>query len=391
MKNLVLAFLLIISYYSYSQETNIDLSAIKSECEIDILNLNSEFEQLLKSINELTLKGDSTSLKTALDIVNNTFKSKVGEYKIIKESCLSKITKKVNDELGLIRTNIFNLEKRIEEKLIQLNDCNLRNNNEVANSLLRELKELFKNLEEKQTLIINQQAVIKKIKEDSVVITKLYSNLLIDTINLNKQIFTLKKDLEKKDAIIEVYKEKKSLFDVGLAFGPNFDSKGDYVYLVNEDSTIQENQVGIGANGMVSAVVSFEFKLAFLEKASQRAFKWSESTKENRFLPGTCKMLINIPLTETLFQDKENAIGLFNQKMALGLGAGIDLLKLANGKQSLSLFYIVNFSPVQRLDVDYYANYKFLEGYPNKIDLNNYVTYNELNITHFIGLYLSLF
>jgi len=391
MKKITVLILFIASLAVHGQEAKIDISNEKSECEKQLLKLDSEIDLLLKSIITLTEKGDSTSLKTALDIVNNTIRSKVSEYKLIQQTCLSNISLKVNSDLELISSNITNFEQKVKDKNAQLEDCNKKNNNEVANSLLKELKDLFKNSEEKQILIDKQNTKIDKLKTDSINIWKQFAHIQSDTVVLNKQIVDYKKELKNRDDMIEVYKDQKSLFSIGLAFGPNFDSKGDYTYLVSQDSTIQEKQVGIGANGMVSAVVSFEFKIPFMEKTSQKIFKWTESSKENRPFPGSYKFLLNVPLTETLLQDKENAIGIFNKKVALGLGFGIDVLKLANGKQSLSIFYIANFSPIKKLDVDYYSDYKFKEGYPNKIDLNNYVTYNEFNLTHFVGIYLSLF
>ncbi len=391
MKKTVLFLICILPILSMAQTARIDLSNQNSSCQSELIKLDVELENLLNTINELTVKGDSVNMKRALDIVNNSFKSKIKEYKKLQDECLKGITSKVNLDLEVINNIISDLEKRVEEKNSQLADCNLKNNNEVANSLLKELKVLFKNVEQKQILIDKQIAEIKRLKEDSVIVMKSYGEIKNDTIVLNKQIFSLKKDIEKKDAVIDVFKDKSSLFSIGLAFGPNFDNKGDYIYLVNGDSTIQEKQVGQGANGMVSAVVSFQFELPFMVKASQKAFKWNETSKKNIVLPGSYKFLLNVPLTETLFQDKENAIGIFNKKMALGFGFGIDILRLANGKQSLSAFYIVNFSPVTRLDTEYYSDYNFTEGYPNKIDLNNYVTYNEVNTTHFVGLYLSLF
>lgn len=380
MKIFLLLTLLLITN-TYSQVNNIDISQQKNDCKNKLSESLNGIKAVLDNYNAILTTGDTAR---AINILNTSIGDKINPISEITDICLQSISASIDFQFESIKTQYESISQTLAE-------CNKRNNNEVANVLLSRLKELFDKLEQKERDLNNRDIRIEKLSKDSLALSNNIKNLTETARVKSLVIDSLKKEIEKKDIAIEIYREQKSLFNIGLAFGVNIDSKGDYNYLVNPDSTIQEKQVGVGGNGMVSAVASFEFLLPFIQSFSKNLFGWNDETKNNRPLPGYFKILLNIPLTETLYQDKENAIGLFNKKIALGIGVGLDLLRLGNGNQSLSIFYIINFSSVRKLQTEYYKDYKFSEGYPNKINLDNYVTITEPNTTHFIGLYLALF
>ncbi len=402
MKKLILLFVLIqLGFNIYSQSENkfnIDLKT--QNCLEDFESFKSSMVEILELIPNYYKIQNPDSAEYVKDF-NFKIKSATEELDKLQEihdNCLSLYNGQIKKQLDEIQKMYDELleNKNYFEKTLQ--DYNKQQSDIVAGVLLDKLSELFSRLEKKQTEIEglknnidSLKNVVLKEKRDSIKFLK--SN----NLSLDKKIKDFDIKLQLANAELKGYKEKQSFFNVGLAFGVNFDNKGEYNYYVKPDSTLYEKNVGKGGNGMVSAIASFEFDInqvldSLFNRKKSDAEKLAELEK-NKFLPGTFKLLLNIPLTETLLQDKENAIGLFNKKMALGFGLGIDLLKSKNRKQSLTLFYIVNVSSVKKVDINYYTDfdYKFTEGYPNKIDVSNYETFNEPNITHFIGLYLSMF
>jgi hypothetical protein len=71
MKKVIVILICIIPIQSIAQTADVDLSNQISYCESEFDRLDSEIDNLLSNIIELTSKGDSDNMKIALDIVNN--------------------------------------------------------------------------------------------------------------------------------------------------------------------------------------------------------------------------------------------------------------------------------------------------------------------------------
>lgn len=144
-----------------------------------------------------------------------------------------------------------------------------------------------------------------------------------DTTNLGKEILDLKE--ENKELKTELTRFKHGVF-FGLGFGFNYFVNSPPKYYVTSDSSIGE----FGSENGLSFILS-----GFM------AYKVNEKHS----------LIFNIPLSDVTNRE-EFKIGLFNQKMAGGLGYGRNL-------GNVSLIFIMNVSPYNVLEKELLKDEKF--------------------------------
>jgi hypothetical protein len=141
---------------------------------------------------------------------------------------------------------------------------------------------------------------------------------------LEKRILEL--ETEKQAATTSVFQD----IQVGLSFGFNYFLNGEQSYYLKQDSTIGAFGNKQGVSGMLSALLGYRI----LEKHS---------------------VFLNVPLGD-ISPNPNQAIGVFNKKVAGGLGYGFNY-------KDLSLIAVINIFPYRKPALELLENYK-LEGEP---------------------------
>lgn len=148
----------------------------------------------------------------------------------------------------------------------------------------------------------------------------------------------------------------------GISIGFNYFWNNQKNYVVGFDSTIHEFGAGKGLSGIVSGVLSIRM-----------------TEKNNHHI------LVNIPLGD-FTSDANQAIGLFNKRMAVGLGYSYAGFK---NTPELSLSAIFNISPYKRIDYNLLSGIKFSEPYLTNLDPQRYGVTSEVSYSISLGIVYS--
>jgi hypothetical protein len=168
-------------------------------------------------------------------------------------------------------------------------------------------------------------------------------DLMRDTMLLAEQLRrtqlqTVEMHLKNEELRKRLRKYEQGAF-AGLSFGFNFFFNQAPQYYVKQDSTLGVYGNRRGMSFIISGVLGYKIN----EKHS---------------------ILFNVPLQD-FTADSQNAIGLFNKRMAGGLGYGMNL-------QQLTFMAIINISPYERLETDLLEGHKFQEQeVMSRLDLSN--------------------
>ena len=170
-----------------------------------------------------------------------------------------------------------------------------------------------------------------------------------DTTDLNKEINLLKK--ENTELGNELSQYKNGIF-FGIGFGFNYFTSSPPKYYIKNDSTIGEYGNENGLSFILSGFMAYKIK----EKHS---------------------LIFNVTLGDVTNR-VECKIGLFNQKMAGGIGYGRNL-------GNVSLIFIMNISPYESIEKELLSEEKFdMEKY-TKIDPRDYPSTTRYSPSFTIG------
>ncbi|MCB9261357.1 MAG: hypothetical protein H6607_03120 [Flavobacteriales bacterium] len=171
--------------------------------------------------------------------------------------------------------------------------------------------------------IVQTRQVQSKLETENEILTIKVEHLSYDTAQLKQTIRDL--TTEKNELENQVNRFKNGIF-LGLGFGFNYFFNNPQSYYVKPDSTL--GTYG-RTNGMSFILSGF------------MAYKISEKNS----------LIFNVPLGDVTNRD-EFKIGLFNQKMAGGIGFGRNL-------GNVSLIGIINISPYEQVEYELIKNEKF--------------------------------
>lgn len=169
----------------------------------------------------------------------------------------------------------------------------------------------------------------------------------VSVYNYEKE--SLNNKLEEANDKIEQYEKKlkkyNTAFKFGISVGFNFYTNNELDYTVKSDSTLRESGNSNGISIVLSAVSAFRLK-------------------------NGNHIIFNLPLSDFV-ANPEKSIGLFNKRIAGGLGYGFNLAK---DKNSLASFVVIlNVSPYNDLNYNDLKNRKFedLKEF-DRLDPKNY-------------------
>lgn len=141
----------------------------------------------------------------------------------------------------------------------------------------------------------------------------------IEILEARIQLLEKQVDDDKEQSLLEN-------MQLGLSFGFNYFFNGEEHYYVKQDSTIGSYGKKQGVSGMLSALVGYK-------------------------LNSKHSVLLNVPLGD-LSSSPNQAIGVFNKKVAGGLGYGYNV-------SDLSFILVVNIFPYDKLALEIVQDKKF--------------------------------
>jgi len=198
---------------------------------------------------------------------------------------------------------------------------------------------------------LHQQSSIQvlELKMQQLELNRQIELLQRDTVDLNKEIQSLQTENMELDN--ELKKYKNGVF-FGIGFGFNYFTSSPPKYYVKNDSTIGEYGNENGLSFILSGFMAYKIK----EKHS---------------------LIFNVPLGDVTNRE-EFKIGLFNQKMAGGIGYGRNL-------GNVSLIFIMNISPYESIEKELLLEEKFdMEKY-TKINPSDYPSTTRYSPSFTVG------
>jgi hypothetical protein len=187
--------------------------------------------------------------------------------------------------------------------------------------------------------------------------------LFVEEQSAEEQMIDVISDLEER--IIELEEGKSGESDdflnslqFGLSFGFNYFTNAAQNYYVKEDSTIGVFGKSNGLSGMLSALLGYKIS----EKHS---------------------LLINIPLGD-ISGNPNQAIGVFNKRIAGGLGYGYNIDKL-------SVIAVINLYPYEEVALDVVKDKKFEQEPLTILDISNAPKQSSVSPSITVGICYNLF
>jgi hypothetical protein len=210
-------------------------------------------------------------------------------------------------------------------------------------------QDIIDSLPQENALAITPTNQVIELKMEQLELTRKIELLQRDTLDLRNEIAVLKAD--NLDLGIELDRFKNGVF-FGVGFGFNYFTGSPPKYYVRKDSTIGEYGNQNGLSFILSGFMAYKIR----EKHS---------------------LIFNVPLGDVTNRE-EFKIGLFNQKMAGGIGYGRNL-------GNVSLIFIINISPYESIEKELLIDEKFdIEKY-TKINPQDYPSVTRYSPSFTIG------
>lgn len=256
------------------------------------------------------------------------------------------------------------------------------------NAELRSLKQTVKDLEDKlvaakignetEALKVvegilakrnEQQVKIDELKIENTDFKKVQESLVNENTKLKVDLATTqqlnKEYTDKLQLSTSEINKYKSAVKIGLSIGFNSYWNNQKDYIVQKDSTVKEIGNGNGASGIISGVVSIRL-----------------SKPDN---PIQHNVVINIPLGD-FTNNSDRAIGLFNNRIAVGLGYSVAPFE---DVPYLSFTGIFNMSPYERLDYETLRSEKVIQPKYTKLKPEDFGATTDISYSFTIGVVYS--
>ncbi len=203
----------------------------------------------------------------------------------------------------------------------------------------------------------NREGEIIGLKIENQNLRKQNYYLRMDTIRWSDRCRKAKENEVKSKIQTKAFEKRLKLYEHGtywgLSLGFNYFFNNPPNYYIKPDSTIGTIGTPKGVSFLVSAIIGYKFN----EKHS---------------------FIFNVPLGD-FTRNSQNAIGLFNQKLAGGLGYGYHI-------SGVSIIAIINVSPYEKLAPELLDGKKIEGNVYSKIDLKDYPTSTAYSPSFTLGM-----
>lgn len=308
-----------------------------------ILQADSIFAQINNDSLQKLLKGTEAQIK---------YYSKNQKY--FTSSALASITTHLET---LKSINLYHDKDRAYFKKVRVLDSCFTLLKAKANLLLLDTAETEKIICQVEKAYKRREAEIINLKIENHNLRKQNYYLRMDTIRWGEKCRKAKENETRSKNQTKILEKKLRLYEHGtywgLSLGFNYFLNNPPNYYIKPDSTIGTIGSPKGLSFLVSAIVGYKFN----EKHS---------------------FIFNVPLGD-FTRNSQNAIGLFNQKLAGGLGYGYHI-------SGVAIIAILNISPYEKLAPELLDGKKIEGDIYSKIDLNSYPTSTAYSPSFTIGM-----
>lgn len=257
-----------------------------------------------------------------------------------------------------LESDIVDLNSKIQKQESTLND--LENKLKAAKAYrTSEIQEVINDIiesnDEKTTRIAELENENAKLSTDYEAILEIKSELGRNEEKVKNLELENKRLTEKMNVF-------SSAVRAGLSIGFNYFWNNQRDFIVGIDSTATELGDGKGMSGIISGVV---------------AVRLTQNNKNH--------LIINIPLGD-FTSSADQAVGLFNNRAAVGLGYAISPFE---NTPHLAFTGIFNISPYQKIDSKLIEDFKFNDPYFSKLDPARYGATQEVSYSITFGIIYS--
>lgn len=320
----------------------------KLEPSTSFINQINKINSSVSKIQEL-IKNEK--LQEAEKIINNLPKE-INGFEFLYSSDVTKIYENNQAEIKKLKENLTNLKEKIatlnDENKILKSDTNkeivifLENflaKKDLSDKKISELEDENENLNSEKIKLIETKATAKA-----------------EIVRLNDSIKVLKKsNLEINEKLNSIYSSVK----IGLSIGFNRFVNNELDYIVRADSTVRETGNSSGTSGLISAVIAIRLD------------------KENKH-----NAIINIPLGD-FTSDPTQAVGIFNRRIAVGLGYA---RRISKDTPNLLLSGSFNISPYEQIDFSEIKDRKFNLQEFTRLDPKNFGSSTNYSYSFTFGI-----
>lgn len=305
MKKITIAFFVSLFWFqSFCQTKSEPSNSFKNQIDI----VKNELKRIELLIAEAKLDSAINLLKELPEQISGFSFIYIAEADIL--------TQKHQEQLGQFTKDITELNIKIE-RLTNENNALKSNTNKEIISFIEDFL-VKKDLSDKT--IENLKESNDKLQNDKLKLVEENATSKSEVKRLNDSITVL---VDQNEEFTRQLNSFYSAVKVGLSIGFNGFVNNQLDYLVRSDSTIRESGSRSGVSGIISAIV---------------AIRLDERNKNN--------IIVNIPLGD-FTSNPSQAIGLFNQRIAVGLGYARSLSKVS---PNLLFSASLNISPYEQID-----------------------------------------
>jgi len=321
----------------------------------------------------IPLFAEAQSTKEHIKILRNRIDAAVKQLDNVKPDSTANQLKEIGLELEQFKayqsSAVASMKKELESDITKLNAKITK-----QESTLHDLENKLKAAKAYRTSEI--QEVINEIIESNDAKSTRIAELENENSKLStdyEAILDLKSELGRNEEKVKnLEAENKRLSDkmnifssavrAGLSIGFNYFWNNQRDFIVGLDSTATELGDGKGMSGIISGVV---------------AVRLTPNNKNH--------IIINIPLGD-FTSSADQAVGLFNNRAAVGLGYAISPFE---NTPHLAFTGIFNISPYQKIDPKLIEDFKFNDPYFTKLDPTRYGATSEVSYSITFGIIYS--
>ena len=246
--------------------------------------------------------------------------------------------------------------QNLKEKIATLNDENKILKSDTNKEIVIFLENFLakKDLSDKKISELEDEN--ENLNSEKIKLIETKATAKAEIVRLNDSIKVLKKsNLEINEKLNSIYSSVK----IGLSIGFNRFVNNELDYIVRADSTVRETGNSSGTSGLISAVIAIRLD------------------KENKH-----NAIINIPLGD-FTSDPTQAVGIFNRRIAVGLGYA---RRISKDTPNLLLSGSFNISPYEQIDFSEIKDRKFNLQEFTRLDPKNFGSSTNYSYSFTFGI-----
>jgi hypothetical protein len=341
MRKITLLLTLFLYGISFCQEKNFEPSA--------------SFINQINSINSKILNIQELLAENKLQEANKLIEKlpiEIEGFKFLYKADATEIYERNIIEIKTLNKNLSDLKK----ELLTLKDENKVLKSNANKEIVVFLEKFLAKKDSSDKKITELESENEKLNNERLELTEIKTSAIGETLRLADSIKVLKNtNLDLENQLKSIYTSVK----FGLSIGFNGFIKNELDYVIRADSTVRETGNSSGISGLISAVI---------------AIRLDPENKNN--------LLVNIPLGD-FTSDPTQAIGIFNSRIAVGLGYARSISK---DSPNLLIGASFNISPYEQIDFSEIKDRKFELQEFTRLNPENYGSTTSYSYSFTVGI-----